>query len=138
MGTGPKEEAKRKVERPTKVKNYNFEIQTKSGGRVNTYARGTDVDNAKFYLYKQYPGCLVISAQKCRYVINDDQILRPLPSEVRRRSSRHPRNPRRHSDHVRPATGDADDAQLSAIRRCFTNGRVRYSMETIYVAQMAV
>ena len=32
----------------------------------------------------------------------------------------------RHSDHVRPAAGDADDAQLSAIRRCFTNGRVRY------------
>src|SRR5208283_1902713 len=52
--------------------------------------------------------------------------LRPLPSEVRQLSSRHPRNPRRHSDHVRPAAGDADDAQLSAIRRCFTNGRVRY------------
>ena len=55
--------------------------------------------------------------------------LRPLPSEVRQLSSRHPRNPRRHSDHVRPAAGDADDAQLSAIRRCFTNGRVRYIMQ---------
>ena len=41
--------------------------------------------------------------------------LRPLPSEVRQLSSRHPRNPRRHSDYVRPAAGDADDAQLSAI-----------------------
>ena len=40
-------------------------------------------------------------------------LYRPLPSEVRRLSSRHPRNPRRHSDHVRRATGDADDAQLS-------------------------
>src|SRR5208283_4937973 len=55
--------------------------------------------------------------------------LRPLPSEVCRLSSRHPRNPRRHSDHVRRATGDADDAQLSAIRRCFTHGRVRYKWE---------
>ena len=31
------------------------------------------------------------------------------------------------SDRVRRATGDADDAQLSAIRRCFTHGRVRYN-----------
>ena len=52
--------------------------------------------------------------------------LRPLPSDVRRLSSRHPRDPRRPSDHPRRATEDADDAQLPAIRRCLTHGRVRY------------
>ena len=36
----------------------------------------------------------------------------------------------RHSDHVRPAAGDADDAQLSAFRRRFTNGRVQVYIGT--------
>ena len=36
------------------------------------------------------------------------------------------RDPRRPSDHPRRTTENADDAQLPAIRRCFTHGRVRY------------
>ena len=55
--------------------------------------------------------------------------LRSLPSDVRRLSSRHPRDPRRPSDHPRRATEDADDAQFPAIRRCLTHGRVRYNDE---------
>ena len=41
--------------------------------------------------------------------------LRPLPSDVRRLSSRHRGDPRRHSDHPRRQAGLADDAQLPGI-----------------------
>ena len=41
----------------------------------------------------------------------------PLPSEVRQLSSRHPRNPRRHSDHVRPAAETLMTLNFSN-RRC--------------------
>ncbi|MGB0066675.1 MAG: hypothetical protein WBQ11_01410, partial [Isosphaeraceae bacterium] len=33
--------------------------------------------------------------------------------------------------------GDADDAQLSAIRRCFTNGRVRYNKQEVTLGRLA-
>src|SRR5262249_21651241 len=52
--------------------------------------------------------------------------LRPLPSDLHRVSGRNPRDPGRPSDHPRRTTQDADDAQLPAIRRRFTHGRVRY------------
>ena len=47
--------------------------------------------------------------------------------DVRRVPGRHRGDPRRPSDHPRRTTENADDAQLPAVRRCLTHGRVKYS-----------
>src|SRR5208337_3323295 len=52
--------------------------------------------------------------------------LRPLPADLRSVSSCHPRGSRRSFNHSRRKAEVADDAQVPAIRRCFTHGRVRY------------
>src|SRR5208283_538293 len=96
---------------------------------LSTQRRGQGIGQSVGY-HAVVPPLVLAQPEPDRTLVEVHQTscpLRPLPSEVRRLSSRHPRNPRRHSDHVRRATGDADDAQLSAIRRCFAHGRVRYS-----------
>ena len=96
---------------------------------LSTQRRGQGIGQSVGY-HAVVPSLVLAQPEPHRTLVEVHQTscpLRPLPSEVRRLSSRHPRNPRRHSDHVRRATGDADDAQLSAIRRCFTHGRVRYN-----------
>src|SRR5437773_10149823 len=50
----------------------------------------------------------------------------PIPLDVRRRSSRHPADPQRHSDDPRRTTEDVDDAQVPDVRGCLTLGRLRY------------
>ena len=55
------------------------------------------------------------------------RFLRPLPADLRSVSSCHPRGSRRSFNHSRRKAEVADDAQVPAIRRCFTHGRVRYS-----------
>ena len=57
--------------------------------------------------------------------------LRPLPADLRSVSSCHPRGSRRSFNHSRRKAEVADDAQVPAIRRCFTHGRVRYSGQGI-------
>ena len=52
--------------------------------------------------------------------------LRSLPADLRSVSSCHPRGSRRSFNHSRRKAEVADDAQVPAIRRCFTHGRVRY------------
>src|SRR5271157_798425 len=56
--------------------------------------------------------------------------LRPLPADLRSVSSGHPRGSRRSFNHSRRKAEVADDAQVPAIRRCFTFGRVRYKRKT--------
>lgn len=46
------------------MKTFRFRIQTANGGIVSTSARGDSLDNAKWRLYKQYPGCTVIDARE--------------------------------------------------------------------------
>ncbi len=53
--------------------------------------------------------------------------LRSLPADLRSVSSCHPRGSRRSFNHSRRKAEVADDAQVPAIRRWFTHGRVRYS-----------
>ena len=55
------------------------------------------------------------------------RFLRPLPADLRSVSSCHPRGSRRSFNLSRRKAEIADDAQVPAIRRCFTHGRVRYS-----------
>src|SRR5208337_3858920 len=57
--------------------------------------------------------------------------LRPLPADLRSVSSCHPRGSRRSFNHSRRKAEVADDAQVPAIRRCFTHGRVRFSGQGI-------
>ena len=54
--------------------------------------------------------------------------LRSLPADLRSVSSCHPRGSRRSFNHSHRKAEVADDAQVPAIRRCFTHGRVRYKM----------
>src|SRR5271165_7064422 len=55
------------------------------------------------------------------------RFLRSLSADFRTVSSCHPRRSRRSCNHSRRKAEVADDAQVPAIRRCFTHGRVRYS-----------
>src|SRR5208337_1916771 len=57
--------------------------------------------------------------------------LRPLPADLRSVSSCHPRGSRRSFNHSRRKAEVADDAQVPAVRRSFTQGRVRYTPQHI-------
>ena len=65
------------------------------------------------------------------------RFLRSLPADLRSVSSCHPRGSRRSFNHSRRKAEIADDAQVPAIRRCFTHGRVRYMIAGAGLARRA-
>src|SRR3954453_6053598 len=57
--------------------------------------------------------------------------VRALPSGLRRVSGCHQRGHRRTFNHPRRKPGVADDAEIPAVRRCLTYGRVKYNYWTL-------
>ena len=53
------QEKSKKMAYQEKESTFHFEIITKSGGNVNTSARGHGIEEAKYHLGLQYPGCTI-------------------------------------------------------------------------------
>jgi Domain of unknown function (DUF4351) len=64
--------------------------------------------------------------------------VRSLPPDLPRLSGRHPSRTRRLVNEIPRGTGHADDAQFSAIRGCFTHGRVRFNILIRYRHELPV
>src|SRR5208337_674550 len=93
----------------------------RSGARIGDAVRNHVVIPAAVFAQSEPDRTTVEVRQTSRF-------LRSLPADLRSVSSCHPRGSRRSFNHSHRKAEVAVDAQVPAIRRCFTHGRVRYKM----------
>ncbi len=98
--------------------------------RLSTQGGGTGIGDA-VRNHVVVPAAVFAQSELDRTTVEVRQtsrFLRPLPADLRSVSSCHPRGSRRSFNHSRRKAEVADDAQVSAIRICFTHGRIRYKL----------